>query len=215
MQIDLSSLPVKMRVMRPILIATACLLVFCLQISVRSTPGQNPPDEEYAVFSVVIRDLFAGYKVSFDTQQKVKLLVIRDHTSANRYPRHADDWKEVKEMSPAISNGTISDYIIKNKDSRQLTSSFDIKLKYSLISTKEIDEIFKTRSVGWPEYYRKYPESGGYVEFSRVGFNAASTEALVYFEHSCGELCASGHYLLLTKGKNGWQVENKRMVWIS
>ena len=86
---------------------------------------------------------------------------------------------------------------------------------YSLLPLREIENIFDTRHDGWQEFYRRYPHSSGLWSFSRVGYNVAKTEALVYLVHSCGMLCGTGHLYLLQKQDEGWMVKNKLMLWIS
>jgi hypothetical protein len=54
-------------------------------------------------------------------------------------------------------------------------------------------DIFPSESgqKGWVEYYRRYPDSGGYW-FSAVGFNPARTRAIVDMGQACGILSGKG-----------------------
>jgi hypothetical protein len=175
----------------------------------------NISAEEYAIYGAVIRNMFAGDRVTFDTQAKVKLLVIEDRTVSEHFNAAAgeNETERLKQIfSPPISQEIIDDFVAKNAKSCQLTNSLDIKLKYTLIPKEKIKPI-----TGLPsdEFYRQFPDSGGYIALSRIGFNANSDQALAYMQHVCGGLCGSGHYLLLAKNKGGWVVQKKFMAWVS
>ena len=173
--------------------------------------------EEYAVYNAVIGDMFAGSKVTFDTQAEVKLLVINDHTTSNLFLLGQSDETSstFRQELPLLVDETMNDYRTKNKGSEQLKPAFDLKIKYTLVEKQVIDLIFKHGPDGWPAFYKKYPDSGGYLRLSRVGFNRKTVQALIYVEHGCGGLCGTGHYVFLVKGQEGWKVNKKIMAWIS
>jgi len=185
--------------------------------SLRTLHQMKISKEEYAVYSAVISNMFAGGKVTFDTQAKVKLLVITDHTitTLRAFPVENQDWKYLKERLPEVSQKMFNDFAAKNKEVQKLKDNFEIELKRTLIKKDEIEEIFKDRENGWERFYKSFPDSGGFIGFSRVVFNVEKKQALVYMEHNCHDLCASGHFVLLKKGKEGWVVEKGYMPWIS
>src|SRR5215510_6787185 len=171
--------------------------------------------EEYAIYGAVIRNMFAGDRVTFDTQAKVKLLVIEDRTVSEHFNAAAgeNETERLKQIfSPPISQEIIDDYVAKNAKSHQLTNSLDIKLKYTLIPKEKIKPITGLDS---DEFHKQYPDSGGYISLSRVGFNANSDQALAYMQHVCGGLCGSGHYLLLVKKNKEWVVQKQFVSWES
>jgi hypothetical protein len=53
------------------------------------------------------------------------------------------------------------------------------------------------------------------VGVSRVGFNPEGNQALIYMEHGCGTLCATGNFILLQKGPGGWKITQRYTPWIS
>src|SRR5262245_1193720 len=166
--------------------------------------------EEYAVYAAVIGDMFAGDKVTFDTQAKVNILVIEDRTVSNTIEENQGE--RLKQVGfSSISQETIGDYVAKNRKSHQLTKSLDLKLKYTLIPKEKIKQIFD----GLPssEFYKQFPDSGGYIALSRAGLNTRGDQAVVYMEHICGGLCGSGHYLLLVKKNGVWGVQEKFRAW--
>jgi len=155
--------------------------------------------EEYAVYAAVINKLFAGNKVTFDTQSPVNLLVIKnrtvdDHPRMGGQDRH---WRYVAERLAPITQDTIAAYKAQNRAPSQLEDAFKLSIKHLLVEEKEL-ELFR-REHRWGEFYKEYPASGGFISFSQVGFNPERSQALVYFEHWCGGLCGSGIYVLLVK----------------
>lgn len=87
---------------------------------------------------------------------------------------------------------------------------------YKIIARDEVDNFFKKGvGRGWQEFYKKYPKSAGFWQFSRPGYSSTRDEALLYVGHSCGGLCGTGHLYLLSKQSGKWTVKNRVMLWIS
>ena len=198
-------------------VAAALMMSAVLSGSPRLLRQSQIPDEEYAVFSAVVADMFAGGKVTFDTQAQVKVLVIKDHTVSDplRAELESQDWKYLKQNFPSVSQEAINDFVAKNKEAHQLKDAFNIELNHTMVKKEEIDQMFKGGVGGWEEFYKRFPDSGGFVGVSRAGFNPELDQALVYMEHGCGGLCGTGHYLLLEKSDGKWKVSKKFMAWIS
>lgn len=169
-------------------------------------------EEEYAVVSALINHY--GRK-----EEAAHLLVIRDQPSP--WSGFSDDekdkfYEDLKKSSPALMPETVDDLQAKNKEEYTFTRRFDIKRRYVFISEEEINTIFDKRGFGWDKFYQKYPGSGGFLTFSRVGFNADKTQALVYQSYSCGDLCGGGTYYLLTKENGIWTVKGSvGPAWVS
>jgi hypothetical protein len=51
----------------------------------------------------------------------------------------------------------------------------------------------------------RYPDSGGFMQVSAVGFDTARARAIVYMAHSCGGLCGGGTYHFLQKIDGVWR----------
>lgn len=172
--------------------------------------------EEYAAWSAVIANMFAGERITFDSQAKIKQLVIGDETTVDHTATSDPDKEEqeFKQMFPMMAAEVAKDYRVKNRTPVRLKDSFQLSMKHVLIEKEELDRMFKSRDE-WGEFYKKYPDSGGFIRLSRVGFNSAMNQALVYVEHGCGGLCGTGHYVLLEKNVDGWRVVQSSMAWIS
>jgi hypothetical protein len=179
----------------------------------RQTADQpNISAEEHAIYAAVIDKIFAGDKVSLDST--VRMLVIVDQTMST--PSALGVRKRLKRaFSPAISQETIENYVVKNAKSYQLTTSLDLKLKYTLVPKEKTDQIFKSGVNGWDEFYRQFPNSRGIISLSRAGFDSSGKQAIVYVAHSCGGLCGAGYYLSLVKKGNEWIVQKSFVAWVS
>lgn len=57
----------------------------------------------------------------------------------------------------------------------------------------------------WTAFHAKYPDSGGFLKVSAVGFDPARRRAMVYIAHSCGALCGGGRSQLLEKIDGTWR----------
>jgi hypothetical protein len=76
----------------------------------------------------------------------------------------------------------------------------------------------ETWSKAWDSFYSRYPDSGGYIQLSAVGFSADKTKALVYLAHYCGSLCGTGGYAFLEKRDGKWvraTLKASECGWIS
>ncbi len=67
----------------------------------------------------------------------------------------------------------------------------------------------------WDQFYKRFPGSSGLYELSGIGFNHGHTEALLFVQRHCGELCGSGSFVLLRKTVTGWRVFAVVLVWVS
>ncbi|HEU0178479.1 MAG TPA: hypothetical protein VFV58_29805 [Blastocatellia bacterium] len=93
------------------LISALLLTSVCRTQSRQAGDRSNISAEEYAVYAAVIGDMFAGDKVTFDTQAKVKILVIQDRTVSNIIAEN--EGERLKQVGFAsISQETIDDYLV-------------------------------------------------------------------------------------------------------
>ena len=127
-----------------------------------------------------------------------KQLVIRRETRSFRMCLKPDSEIEAK-VGPAIA-----DYVKLNERKWLLQPKPSFTSPYQFLETSKFDALLR-HGGGWPEYYRQYPESGGLIEFSAVGFNVDKTIAVVYMGHSCGDLCGSGTFHVLEKRDGKWK----------
>ena len=182
-------------------------IVVLLTCPVQGTPRTvDKSAEEYAVYSAAIANMF---------ETRSKLLVIQDATNTDfTEPNSKLDDQSFRRLFPTLAEGVVKDYKAKNNRPVRLKDSFKLNVKHVLVDEQEIVKIFKG-SGSWDDFYKRYPDSGGLIVLSRVGFNAAMNQTMVYIQHACGGLCGSGHYVLLEKNADQWRVVKESMVWVS
>jgi hypothetical protein len=203
-------------------VVVVALLFVLVQAHAQSTASKPIDNEEYRVYDAVIAHMFAGNKVVFDNQATVRQFVIRNQTNTNyAYSDKKENWEQVRSRLGIISDETIADFEAKHSSSMKLKPLFSLHLPYTLLSEVNYESIFGATANNngtaeyWTKFYSKYPDSGGYIWLSNVGFNKARSQALVYHVHWCGELCGTGFYVLLNRPGNEWKVEKAEMIWIS
>ena len=138
-----------------------------------------------------------------------KQLVIRRETSTYEMCLKPDPEIQAR-FGPAIA-----DYIRQNEKKWLLQPKFSLATPYRFFEGT-FDAVVKKG--GWDEYYRQYPESGGLIALSAVGFNADKTVAVVYMGHSCGMLCGGGTFHVLEKVNGKWkpfQWKGSSCAWAS
>jgi hypothetical protein len=67
----------------------------------------------------------------------------------------------------------------------------------------------------WRSFYEQFPGSGGYFDFSGIGFDATYSTAVVYAGHHCGSLCGTGRRVTLRRTGSRWEVAKADMLWVS
>jgi hypothetical protein len=193
---------------------TFLLLIALAYVGSSQTPPTIDDPDAYAVYSVVFAPE-PGEK-----PRKNRRVVIRAGTSD--YPRFSDDLDEC--LKPDAENEArlrplINAYREANKRQSILLRRFSFPFEYDLVPSETIDGFFKTKGPGgWAGFYKRFPNSGGYVEMSAVGFNSDKTLALMYAGHSCGGLCGGGGYYLLKKTDGKWTEVNwpgTSCTWVS
>jgi hypothetical protein len=102
----------------------------------------------------------------------------------------------------------------KDTRSARLGSSFRLPIAYELVEKTEIDAIFE-HGGWWTDYYKKYPNSQGFLTLSRVGFSADGKQAMFYAVNECGGKCGTGTYVLMEKAESHWLVVKEILMWIS
>ena len=172
-------------------------------------------DEGYEVYSAAIKELFLD-KPGFPG----RVLVIEDHTTP--YFEGPDGEAEPAKrtagwanMGLTVSNRMVEDFKLKSKQSISLEPRFTLPVKQVLISEWELKHYFGEGGDWWTAFYRRHPNSIGYVRLSRVGFNPEHDRALLYADLSCGILCGEGYYVLVAKNGRAWSVVYTDGLWVS
>ncbi len=200
------------------------ILCFCALIGIQSAQSPTPStdavtSDEYAIYSAVLNKAFAGGKVQH--------IVVGDHTMMDFPPimmgmsGFGDTMKEIRETA---AKDTLKDYGQKNKTAIPLQNRFSTLVPVVLISESERDKIFEIKGqgekktanpAGMKELQRLYPNSQGFANLSRIGFDKNASQALVYVGNICGGLCGDGRVFFLVSEGGSWKVKLSAVTWVS
>lgn len=201
-----------------------CLLLVTFQAAPPqklSTPSNELPDEDYAIYSLVLQTQFV--------RNGVERIVLGDHTLM-AYPPimmamtqfgGSEDAKKIRESA---NKETLQDYEQRNKTPVALAPKFTLKVPLVLMSAAERDRVFMLtgegeKKVASPKgmdaFQKLYPKSPGFMNISRIGFNSDRTQAFLYVGFVCGGLCGEGHIFLLVKDNDVWKIQHAAMTWVS
>jgi hypothetical protein len=154
--------------------------------------------------TVIGEDEQAIYSIFMDDSKR-RIIVVREDTLADTLPQSEEEAERLIRASfDDVSNDTLDDYSHANSVSVRLPSTMELGASYVLISAPEFREI--TTDPGWREVWRQeYPDSEvSCIGFSRVGFNDARTQALIYVTRFW---IAGGYYLLEFDEQEGtWKI---------
>jgi hypothetical protein len=165
------------------------LLATIFHSQVASTsPASYEDVDAYDVYSAILPTEWPV------TVAKAKRLVIRAETIPYKMclvPEKRD---------AALVGPAIADYVKRNNATWRLQAGFRVNLPFGFISSEELSDLAQRRV----DVYRQYPDSGGLIELSAVGFNADKSIAVVYMGHRCGSLCCGGTFHVLQKVHVNW-----------
>ena len=168
------------------------------------TPSKSAEisDDEQAVYSV------------FFAENPDTTLLLQDAASDSSMTSSQKVMDFIKSGLPAVSDETINDYLMNNKQDSQLPAKMNVGVEYQLLSADEFAEI--SSQPDWGNLLKeKYPGSDGYMFFSRVGFNNALDQALIYVGRVYGPLAGDASYYLLEKKDARWMIVNQIVRVIS
>ena len=179
------------------------LIFVCLLLSIGCEIVPSPVTEEPKIYRTLLIHLGAD---------KMESLVIRAESISDGHVIGGFD-----RLKLVDTEGMKQSFIHVNSAPSRLPLDHGTFKHIVVISSRTIDDIFRLNSLeqNWKNFYRKYPKAGGIVGFSRVGFNADTTKAAVYFQNVCGPLCGNGYIVYLEKRWTGWKVERITHLWVS
>ena len=187
-------------------ITSLLILALLLSQGVISSDKAPPYEdkEAYEVYSAIIPSEWPLRNAH------AKGLIIQSETKGYEMCLRPDDeWQE--KIGPAIS-----DYVRLNAKPSLLQPRIKVEVPYRLIIADELGSAIQ--AAGWEGFYQRYPDSGGWLELSAVGFNVNKTVAVVYMGHHCGWLCGGGGFHVLEKKDGKWvalEWEGSNCAWAS
>jgi hypothetical protein len=104
---------------------------------------------------------------------------------------------------PQLQPSVVADFMVKNNKTAWIEAKLPTKPKYVMFGLAHADP---TPS-GW-----EHPD---FFYFSRVGFNAEHTQALVHVSFMSGTNASNsgGKYVFFTKANGGWKRAGSSVVW--
>ena len=115
----------------------------------------------------------------------------------------------------ALDPTTLEDFEQKNLESSLLNEILNIGLPVTIITDEELEAILnKGEDADWAQFQERFPETQGVFTFSRVGFNEAGNQALVYLGIQREDF-SGGYYSLLVEREGLWSSVMSFMVWDS
>lgn len=154
--------------------------------------------EMYAVYSSLLPNEWV-VRVA-----KAKNLVVQEETATN--------WSCMPSGKPMETDWKVvlDNFRSANAGLHAIRAGQDFGLPYqvvpaSMIASSMDKPIPNLVSDGWQGFRRRFPDSGGYLQFSVVSFDAARQHAMVYMAHHCGGLCGGGVHHLLERDGDKWR----------
>lgn len=187
------------------------IFIFIAACTARPTPVPTPaPDQvevqEQAVYAFLLPEMYrnSGY-VIMDT-------TTTDTTGVNDTTQTLD---YVLQNMHGVAPETVDSFKSRNDKAYPIRPDMQLGFPYTLLSQAERNKIFGQNQSGWEVFYNRHPQAPGITTLSRVGFNAAFDQALVYIGTQSNWLAGAGYYVLLKKGPAGWSIDQKVMTWVS
>jgi hypothetical protein len=160
--------------------------------------------EEYAVYEAVLKEKF---------QDKLGQLVVvnKEVTGCGSI---IDEQVE-REFSRNVLEELFRDcYGKKNGNFELLPDYFQTENKIVLIPESELEKfLIPSCEVGWKKFYKKYPNSTGNANFSRIGFDAQRNYAVVNFGSRSACSGGRGQIIFLQKDEGVWRIRKSETTW--
>ena len=186
-----------------LLISPALCSACALTASVQSD-SDGVSEEEYEIYSSIIKQFYV--------EARTKQLIIEERTFRYDFGGGEDEpWRE-KYKGVTIDGSAADDYEAKNGNKWLLNKdSFKLPVKTSLITDDDLKTIFHGNwgDLQWINFYRRFPDSRGFIMLSRIGFNTQHTQGLMYVGSRCGPGCGDIHFLLLEKINGAWSIKKE------
>lgn len=201
-------------------IAGACVLpAYGLAATSRNRAQVYTDPDAYAVYSAVLPQMWPW------VQLDARHLVIRETTKArvvcSAPDKNAPGGETSKgtnpdgaaaasaasdKSAPDSTASAVEQYNRVNRHSWLLSRKLNISRTYTLIGGAELERIAHHEIGAWDLFFERHADSGGWIQFSAVGFSPDKKTAVVYAEYACGRQCGDGALYLLHKHGDRWTV---------
>jgi hypothetical protein len=190
-----------------------CMIVLLLSACGKTNPTPTPTAseasldaQEQAVFAALLQTRYPNMPV---------VLMDQTATGPGGVAETASTLAYILEQMTGVAPDTAASFQMRNEAAHPLDSTMDLGLLYTLLSEGEMRQIFGENQNGWDLFYTRFPGTPGIITLSRVGFNEAMDQALVYIGIQSHWLAGAGTMLLMQKVNGVWSVLQEVMTWIS
>lgn len=195
---------------RPLLLAAMTLCVCACGGSGAVDDAGPVSAEEYAIYSAVLRaevlPEHEGFPLLMDSTWSVGEGTMDGQNLA--YQQVTDSVRVPRAMFRRLAR--------INQRRHALTPSFSPGADYRMLSDSAFRALYRPGARDeWVDVRKRIPGTLGKVEFSRAAIDPRRDLALVYWQHECGLLCASGNLVLLRRDAGRWRVIDSSVVWVS
>jgi hypothetical protein len=183
-----------------------------VQIRLTEIAGQD----EYAVYSAVL-----DTKYSVDKPERFVIAVETTSLRKGAFTGVCHGRARGKAKKPEVEALTTTDFENKNQDTYRLTDRFASSIPCTLATEDDLRQLFfherqdEADKGGWRRFRTGYRGACGILAFSRVGFDPAKTEALVYVEHQKDFRDGFGASFVLSRKEGNWEVRSEVLQWLS
>lgn len=189
-----------------------CLIFICF---INFQAQKKISSEEYKVYAVILKDI---YHVNFKEYKTKSAFVILNNT----FQIKDIDTYKIDKIKSLLSN-----FRRANKTIAVFEEKIPVKYDYEIIDKSKIDELlkigreeleikeaeYKKLNIGitqgndyiWNPFYKKYPGSNGYYQFSKTGFSSNRNFAVLHVERKAGSSGDSTIYIL-KKIRGKWKI---------
>jgi hypothetical protein len=191
------------------MIFIAAAPTLCAQKSADPQPALS--GDESAVYSALLRDLYQA--------AKGRPIILSDQTALGVPPGMVANLPvqgpQTVTFLDRISPEARQNYEdVNNHSSLHFSSPCKLAPECTLENLADVALQVKDAKA-WRKFMAKHANTPGIIIVSRIGFNRARDQAVVYSGMSCGLLCGQGEFTWLTKHDGVWAVEASNVVWIS
>ncbi len=171
------------------------------------TPAPEQVDaEQQAVYAALLHGLYSSTNfVIMDTSA----------TSPGGVGNTASILVNILQNMHGVDAHTADNFRARNDASYPVSPRMDLGVPYVLLTRDQMTGLFNQNQDGWQLFYEQYPGAPGITTLSRVGFNAAFDQALVYVGTMSHWLAGAGYFVLLKKVNGAWGIDQQVMSWIS
>ena len=191
------------------LIAFIFGMVFWLLVPLSSQTLKTEPltkvegdnDEQYALYSVLINDLFLKDSTSIESLNISNQTDFYENVESLAKTTNEERLLFLKQRFASVDEDLLADFDTKQQRPIELHPKFNLSIQYTLINAEELrqNEGYASKQM---------------IKFSQIGFNQERTKAFVRIEYFC-PLCGFGSSVLLEKQNGVWKIKQEFNSWMS